>query len=199
MTTVANTKQTAHQRIVWLDYAKAIGIFFVVWGHMYNKVPYASPIAGVIGRHIYAFHMPLFFMLSGIVLGYQLPEKEEIDIAAEAKKRAHRLLAPYGFWCAVYLFMDCAGSAAHGNSILSTFVPFLYGALTGQMSPMWFLYTLFMVETVFLLIWKYLKSKGIETSISKWGGGTADNSSTHSGFGWRVQILPMRKLTLSVS
>ena len=50
--------ETSYSRIQWIDTAKLVGIFFVVWAHMEGKVP------------IYlfaAFYMPLFFMLSGYV------------------------------------------------------------------------------------------------------------------------------------
>ena len=50
--------ETSYSRIQWIDAAKLVGIFFVVWAHMKGKVP------------IYlfaAFYMPLFFMLSGYV------------------------------------------------------------------------------------------------------------------------------------
>lgn len=48
-------------RVAWIDYAKAIGIFLVVIGHLY---PFRYPIP-VIRTWIYYFHMPLFFFISG--------------------------------------------------------------------------------------------------------------------------------------
>ena len=42
-------------RIIWMDYAKAVGIALVVFAHM------PSRFAGI----IFLFHMPLFFILSG--------------------------------------------------------------------------------------------------------------------------------------
>ena len=170
MPAAVNAQKPIRQRVVWLDYAKAIGIFFVVWGHMCKRVSYSLELGNVIERFIYAFHMPLFFMLSGIVMGYQLPEKEEINISTEIKKYAKRLLVPYVFWCVVYLPINCAQGIVHGHSILSTALSCIYATLTGIMAPMWFLYTLFMIEALFLLIWKCLKNKGIEKSIFVWGG-----------------------------
>lgn len=43
------------KRLEWMDVAKGIGIFLVVYAHA--KAPF--------NQHIYLFHMPLFFLLSG--------------------------------------------------------------------------------------------------------------------------------------
>lgn len=51
-------KMNPSQRMEWLDRAKAIGIFLVVIGHI-SGIPTLSV------NFIYAFHMPLFFFLSG--------------------------------------------------------------------------------------------------------------------------------------
>ena len=44
-------------RIVWIDRCKCIAIYFVVYGHLCLD-----------NKYVYAFHMPLFFLLSGFVL-----------------------------------------------------------------------------------------------------------------------------------
>ncbi|MGZ0655550.1 acyltransferase family protein [Coraliomargarita sp. W4R53] len=46
------------KRLFWLDYLKAFGIFLVVYGHSGSVNP-------EVGRWIYSFHMPLFFLISG--------------------------------------------------------------------------------------------------------------------------------------
>ena len=167
---VTADQSKTNTRIVWLDYAKAIGIFFVVWGHMCYAVSYYAEIGNAICRYIYAFHMPLFFMLSGIAFGYQLPEKRDFDFRTEIQKRVRKLLLPYAFWCVVYTLIACTDSAIYGRGILSAFKNGVFDTLTGMKAPMWFLYTLFIIETVFLLIWKLFKSKGAEMSIFSGGG-----------------------------
>ena len=44
-------------RILWIDVAKGITIILVVLGH--------SSLPSTISRFIWAFHMPLFFLVSG--------------------------------------------------------------------------------------------------------------------------------------
>lgn len=48
-----------HQRIIWIDIAKGIGIIAVIMGHLGNIPPLLSHI-------IYSFHISLFFLLSRV-------------------------------------------------------------------------------------------------------------------------------------
>ena len=55
----------------WVDYAKGIGIILVVYGHLLSSGYHAGLS---IPKHffelsdsiVYTFHMPLFFLLSGL-------------------------------------------------------------------------------------------------------------------------------------
>ena len=51
----------------WIDYAKVIGIFLVVFGHvLQGQIACSSDnILKLLWDYIYLFHMPLFFMISG--------------------------------------------------------------------------------------------------------------------------------------
>lgn len=74
--------QESKKRVEWIDIAKGIGIILVIIGHAvtWNNCTYP----------IYAFHMPLFFFLSGIVYNY----KEEKYIIF-ARNSARKLLYPF--------------------------------------------------------------------------------------------------------
>lgn len=56
----------AKKRILWVDYAKCIGIIAVVAGHAINNVSGKS--LDVAYNAIYWWHMPLFFMMGGFFL-----------------------------------------------------------------------------------------------------------------------------------
>jgi len=82
------------KRIVYLDIAKAIGIFLVVLGHVVTSDTEMK-------RIIYSFHMPLFFLLSGILIKPRVSWnfstwKEFIS------KKAFALLLPYLSWGLIY-------------------------------------------------------------------------------------------------
>ncbi|MHC4524328.1 MAG: acyltransferase family protein [Planctomycetota bacterium] len=75
--------QLYSREIVWVYWAKAVGIFLVLWGH--NFPPH------VILSWIFSFHMPLFFFISG----YLTKNKHTIAFRPYVKKYAYSLLIPY--------------------------------------------------------------------------------------------------------
>jgi len=67
------TPLATKQRVQWVDYAKGIGIFLVVFGHtlrglVNSSILETSTIVVSIDQWIYSFHMPLFFYLSGLFI-----------------------------------------------------------------------------------------------------------------------------------
>lgn len=69
-------------RITYIDTAKGIGIILIVVGHM-------LPVKAVI-HVIFAFHVPLFFIISGF-----LPVDPNYTIGQIVKKKAFSLMYPY--------------------------------------------------------------------------------------------------------
>lgn len=59
------------QRIAYIDLVKGIGILCVLFGHL-------IPNDGIVKPAIYSFHMPLFFILTGILL-----KKESIQFKSK--------------------------------------------------------------------------------------------------------------------
>ena len=69
-------------RINWIDVARGIGIILVIQGHSLGAHSY---------RHfIYAFHMPLFFFISGLVFDYK-----KYNFRQTFKKSVKGILVPY--------------------------------------------------------------------------------------------------------
>jgi fucose 4-O-acetylase-like acetyltransferase len=59
-------KSQSKPRIKWVDTAKALGMFLVFYGHFVkNLYSDGSDIPFLHHKYIYAFHMPLFFFISG--------------------------------------------------------------------------------------------------------------------------------------
>lgn len=139
-----------NHRVVWIDNAKAIGIFLVVLGHL--KLPHW------LTYQIYAFHMPLFFFLSG----YTFQARGNADAAPFLIKKARALLAPYFiFSFLTYLFWLVIGRkfGADAGEPISPLRPFLgifYSVgvddwMTHNV-PMWFLTCLFVTESAFFFL-----------------------------------------------
>lgn len=72
------------KRIEFIDVAKGFGILLVVLGH--NPIKYTQP---ALIDFIFSFHMPLFFLLSGMFF------RTDIDFLTLARRRFHTLLQPY--------------------------------------------------------------------------------------------------------
>ncbi|MEI6430434.1 MAG: acyltransferase family protein [Pseudanabaena sp. ELA607] len=89
-------------RIDWLDYAKGIGIFLVVLGHvirgLYDSANLATPGQfAAIDSWIYSFHMPLFFFLSGL-FSYSANRKSIKDFFAD---KFRNIIYPYLIWSVI--------------------------------------------------------------------------------------------------
>lgn len=55
-------------RIEWIDVAKGLLIFFVVYGHCSQYRSYNKELISFMRRAIYTFHMPGFFFISGLLV-----------------------------------------------------------------------------------------------------------------------------------
>lgn len=91
---------TGRQRLTYIDIAKGILIILVVIGHVLKGSVF---ITKAMIRIINAFHMPAFFIISGLLTDETKLRSQ--DFWKYIKKRANRLLIPYvvfellgGFW-----------------------------------------------------------------------------------------------------
>lgn len=90
---------TTKQRHVYIDRTKGLAILLVVLGHLIAREPPPGPGAEwyVLLKHgIYAFHMPLFMAVSGLVYGLSWrPGSTVADDLRDGRRRALRLLPSY--------------------------------------------------------------------------------------------------------
>lgn len=121
---------SSRKRIFWIDWAKAIGISLVVWGHF-------SPIA----RHeIFLFHMPFFFMISGLLY-------RQKGLMNELKGSVFSLVLPY----LIYNFLYMSPLPFGGARDIKTVINVILGnqeQLCYVMVPLWFLVALFVIRLV---------------------------------------------------
>ncbi len=120
---------TMGKRIDYIDIAKAIGILLVLLGHLipdgYNSLKSV----------IYSFHMPLFFILSGMTL-------KDLNFTIFAKKRFYSVLLPYLLWAAIFSkfsFKNCAYIIYGSNESLQR---------AGSNAMLWFLVSMFIGSIV---------------------------------------------------
>lgn len=122
----------ATDRIEWVDVAKGIGILLVIAGHSF-QLSWSAPI--------YAFHMPLFFFLSGLFVR----SAYDLSFYSYAKKVAKRLLVPWGVMLLISLFVCLIVPAWRTQLTVGGLIRDLYSANTNtfQNSSLWFLPCLF--------------------------------------------------------
>ena len=129
-----------NKRIQWIDLCKAIGIYLVVLGHF---LPVGTPLKII----IYSFHVPLFFILSGFLL------KTERGWVSQVFRRARLLLLPYFGFATVSLFYYVA-FPINKMDIVTKF--FFWKGETVWNEPLWFLFTLFVVELIAYTLFRCL-------------------------------------------
>lgn len=146
-TTIHKKIQTIHkkirQRIIWIDYAKAIGITLVVFAHM----------PSVFANYIFLFHMPLFFMLSGYLY-------KPIGLKSELKRSLQCLIIPYIAYNLMLMFL----STIQGKFELKLIRDVLLGnqeLLPHTYRALWFVVSLFLMR----LIMSSIKSIKIITAV----------------------------------
>lgn len=135
-------------RVSWIDICRGIAILFVMYAHMLPSDSY---------RYLfYAFHMPLFFFLSGIVF------KEHFkSVWSVIKKSFKTIMIPYFMFAALtYFFWFIKEPTTHNT--LNEFLKQLYGILYGNGNngylyfnvALWFLPCLFAVRVGFAVLMK---------------------------------------------
>ncbi len=130
------------KREKYIDVAKGFGILLVVYGHVISRCGLMAELS-LVRRMIYAFHMPLFFFISGYCLGLKKDTGERPAFLPQLKKISRNLLLPYIVWSAIYLFIS--GKLHSPLRITSV--------LTARgIAPLWFLAALALCELAFALL-----------------------------------------------
>ena len=76
--------------IAYLDIAKCVAIFFVLWGHAITQLMSHDVTENRLYMLIYAFHMPLFMTMSGFFANSSM----KISLIELFKKKFKQLIIP---------------------------------------------------------------------------------------------------------
>ena len=149
------------QRLLWVDYAKLIGVWCVAINHV-NVTDFT---------YIYwilSFHMPLFFTLSGFV------DKGISSVSDTIKKGYKSLLVPYfWFYIITYLWWLAVTFRRHpeiyDHNFMNGFIKPMLGLLLGEgyhtslstmiNVPLWFLVGLFFCKVIFSISLSFDRKK----------------------------------------
>ena len=137
------------QRFDYLDIAKGWGILAVVWAHIM--------LTGWSHEICYAFHMPLFFLISGMLF----QKDKYASFGLFLKKRAKRLFVPYVLYSVATWIIWAAFRMYRGDTVESYWMPLLQtfiaqgsGEYMVHNSALWFIPCLFAVEIMYFFVAK---------------------------------------------
>ncbi len=132
-------------RLNYIDCLKVIGIFLVVWGHWY---PEMSSI------WIYAFHVPMFFMISGFL------SKKEDSFSGFMVKLTKSLVVPYFLLSFIAMLPSMRMCIQHPDLLCVKLLGITLGFHTlwnvSCNGTMWFVYSLILIKIISQLSNRYM-------------------------------------------
>ncbi|MEL6495302.1 MAG: acyltransferase [Cyanobacteria bacterium J06623_7] len=139
----------SRQRVEWVDYAKGIAIFLMVLGHtlrglISSSIIQDSFLTQLVDRWIYGFHIPLFFLLSGLFFGRARTQAPAIWLT----KKLKTMVYPYFLWTIMQIALKTGFSGAVNHDADTSL---LREIIYDPIDQFWFIYTLFLVSLFFYL------------------------------------------------
>lgn len=142
-------KSVRENRLEWIDWMKAFGIYLIVLGHFYN----------VGEKFIYVFHVPLFFVISGFL------NKKEVDGHLFWKKLWYNLAVPMLIMAVINFAYHSILQFFNGSFSPTDVYWFVRNVAFGMASgfdSLWFVYTLMLLKIIF----QYCLSRKMFYSLS---------------------------------
>ena len=172
--TAEERNKKKNNRLKHLDIARGICIFFVVLGHaIIPSIRNNNKILEYIYKYIYSFHMPVFFIISGIIFEnnvYKYDSKLQFF-----KKKAKLLLVPYlTFSVITYIGVEIClrlngikeillGMGDQSSNFVNAIISiFFYNNHIDK--HLWFVYLLFLIFSINIITSKS-KKKSLIISI----------------------------------
>lgn len=141
----------AKERLTWVDTTKGFLMILVVIGH------YAGPMATdfPLIKYIYWFHMPAFFLLSGL---FFKPILDNAKLKPAIHKRFMQLMVPYAFFLLLLTFFKYGTMIGNGTFtaafLRQDLIELTVGGrfLRGEHGVFWFVTVMFATFLLFLWI-----------------------------------------------
>ena len=96
-----------NNRKCWLDIAKGIAIFLMVIGH--------TSIPSVVSNFVYAFHMPLFFIASGLASDY-----DRHTWGGYVKHKSYTIMLPFLSYSVIVILLQYSIGIFDVTNLLKT-------------------------------------------------------------------------------
>lgn len=130
-------------RLVYVDIAKGIAIILVVIGHIL-QFNLSGTSKNILFNWIYAFHMPVFMMLSGYVSGNKSINNSPLSPLKQIRKKFSQLIVPFLIWGSIIMPL------INNYSIYDWGENFL-NLINSPHRGAWFLLSLFFIHLYFII------------------------------------------------
>ena len=135
-------------RLAEVDAAKALAIFLVIVGHL-------VPSDSMIFRYVFAFHMPVFFFLSGYTT-----RRTDRTFLCTVRRKSASLLIPFAVFALLGLLLMAVFPGQRVDATPKEYlVRYLYIAQPYKFGQVWFLVCLFFSSIVMFSILKIWSGK----------------------------------------
>lgn len=188
---MTSTGYSISNRESWLDYAKAIGMVLVVFGHANRTLSGADPASWnpaliVADQVIYTFHMPLFFIIGG----YVSQSAAAKPLQGFLRGLLWGAVVPYVVWTAIWVVAKSInpGLAHHPVGIAD-----LLSIAWQPIEHFWFLHQLIIVRVLWYAIERFAGplNGSVFALILVAGAGAAGSMALTAG-----PVMPLSSLTL---
>lgn len=155
------------KRWLWIDYDKGISIILVGYGHCMSALRGhamdldAYPLFHYFDTFFYGFRMPLFFIISGLLVGRSLNKK---GLANYIGDRANNILYPLLVWGIIEITFQIIAARFTDFTIHNDVGPARYLKLITdprQTGHFWYLNALFCIGVIYAFIKSVLKLKPV--------------------------------------
>lgn len=148
------------KRLDYLDMAKGLGMILVLIGHLqgdsiFTFSPYIQPLC----VYIFSFHMPMFFIITGILLA--IKKDEQKPFKEIAFRRFKGIMVPY-FWFSFFYILVVVVALIKGEVAYQTLLVNLWYVISGYgMNVLWFLPALYLGELLFIFLKRKIRDHRI--------------------------------------
>ena len=144
--------QVKNRRLFYVDLTRCIALFLTVFAHLYSA-------DSKVRLYVYAFHMPLFFLLSGYL-------HKDFQLGDLVRKVMRRLLVPFTFFMFLgYLYFVVSSRNLRPDIILGSIRGIILGKSILANDILWFLLALFFVKVIGNLFILYPQTAGVPTLL----------------------------------
>ena len=139
------------KRLDYLDMTKGLGMILVLIGHLqgdsiFTFSPYIQPLC----VFIFSFHMPMFFIVSGILLAIKNDEVKPLKEVAKSRFRG--IMIPY-LWFSLFYLIVVVVALIKGEIAVQTLYLNIWYVISGYgMNVLWFLPALYLGELLFIFL-----------------------------------------------